>query len=235
MLNNPSDELTATFKESWLRYYDWTEDSSGPQVSFTDLAGKRRTLFVDALDVTVFVDPGGFGKNRGGDRSRAAIVVIGSTTDNLHLLLDTYSERGTYVQAQDEFVGLVRRYNGRKAFVEIQGQQRAFYDQLITKCRKEGLQVVFEEVSTGNKNKDDRILGLEEPFQRATIYVGRGAKFLEFKKQYSEFPKTTRKDLLDALSMMPGRVRRASNKSAQQRQAAELAQYYAKRGITPAA
>jgi hypothetical protein len=236
MLNNPSDELTATFKESWLRYYDWTEDSSGDQLSFTDGAGKRRTVGLSGLDVLAFVDPGGFGKNRGGDRARAAIMVTGSTPDGLHMLLDNYSERGTYVQAQDEFVGLALRYGIRKAFVELQGQQRAFYDQLIAKCRKAGLRIVFEEVSTGNKSKDDRILGLEEPFQRATIYVGKGSKFLEFKKQYAEFPKTTRKDLLDALSQAPGRWRRAggSLRSHEQRQKAELAAHFAKRGITPA-
>jgi hypothetical protein len=236
MLNNPSDELTATFKESWLRYYDWTEDSSGDFLSFTDGGGKRRTVGLGGLDVLAFVDPGGFGKNRGGDRARAAIAVTGSTADGLHLLLDVYSERGTYVAAQDEFIGLVRRYGIRKAFVELQGQQRAFYDQLVAKTRAAGLHVVFEEVSTGNKSKDDRILGLEEPFQRATIYVGKGHKFLEFKKQYSEFPKTTRKDLLDALSQAPGRWRRAggSLRSHEQRQKAELAAHFAKRGITPA-
>jgi hypothetical protein len=31
-LNQPSDELTATFKESWLRYYDWLDGESGDQL-----------------------------------------------------------------------------------------------------------------------------------------------------------------------------------------------------------
>ena len=232
-LNDPADELTATFKESWLRYYDWTEDTSGDQLSFTDLGGKRRTVGLSSLDVLAFVDPGGFGKNRGGDRARAAICVTGSTPDGLHFLLDIYSERGTYVQAQQEFIGFVRRYGIRKAFVEIAGQQRVFYDQLHALTKKEGLAVVFEEVPTGNKNKDDRILGLEEPFQRATIYVGRGAKFLEFRAQYSQFPKSARKDILDALSMAPAKWRRivGTAKAAAQRQQAELARYYQQRGL----
>jgi hypothetical protein len=95
--------------------------------------------------------------------------------------LDIYSEKGTYVQAQQEFIGFCRRYGIRKAYVERAGQQIVFIDQLRDLCRKEGLSVIIEEVTTGVKSKDDRILGLEEPFQRATIYVGRGPKFLEFK------------------------------------------------------
>jgi hypothetical protein len=230
-LNQPSDELTATFKESWLRFYDWQDGDSGDQVSFTDLAGKRRTLGLGTLDVLAFVDPGGFGKNKGGDRARAAIVVTGTTPDGLHLILDVYSEKGTYVQAMQEFVGFVRRYGIRKAFVERAGQQIVFIDQLRSLCRKEGLSVVIEEVTTGIKSKDDRILGLEEYFQRAQVYVGRGPKFEELRVQYAQFPKAARKDILDALSQAPGRWKRTggTQRTAAQRQQQELANYYARR------
>lgn len=233
-LNDPADELTATFKESWLRYYDWTEDESGDQISFTDLSGKRRTVGLSSLDVVAFVDPGGFGKNRGGDRARPAICVTGSTSDGLHLLLEAWSEKVTYLQAITEFMGFVRRYGIRKAYIEIAGQQRVFYDQIAAACKKEGLFVIFEEVSTGNKNKDDRILGLEEPLSRATVYVGRGHKFLEFKTQYAHFPKSARKDILDCLSMAPAKWRRivGTARAAAQRQQAELARYYATRGLS---
>jgi phage terminase large subunit-like protein len=235
-LNQPSDELTATFKEGWLRFYDWLDGEGGNQVVFTDVASKRRTLAVGSLDVLAFVDPGGFGKNKGGDRARAAIVVTGSTSDGLHLILDLYSEKGTYVQAMQEFVGFVRRYGIRKAFVERAGQQIVFIDQLRALCRKENLSVIIEEVTTGVRSKDDRILGLEEYFQRALVYVGRGPKFEELRVQYSQFPKAARKDILDALSQAPGRWKRVGGpaKQAAQRQQAELAAYYAKRGL-PAA
>jgi hypothetical protein len=236
-LNQPSDELTATFKESWLRFYDWLDGEGSDAITLTDLSGKRRTMGLGSLDVLAFVDPGGFGKNRGGDRARAAIIVTGSTTDGLHSILDVYSEKGTYVQCQKEFIGFCKRYGIRKAYVERAGQQIVFIDQLRDLCRKEGLNVIIEEVTTGVKSKDDRILGLEEPFQRATVYVGRGPRFHELRTQYQQFPKAARKDLLDALSMAPGRWRRVGGpaKQAAQRQAAELASYYAKRGITPAA
>jgi hypothetical protein len=233
-LNNPSDEKTATFKEAWLRFYDWTEEASGDLLSYTDLAGRRRTVDLRSLDVLAFVDPGGFGKNRGGDRARAAIVVTGSTPEGLHFLLDLYSERGNYVQALTALVGFARRYGIRKCFIERAGQQIVFIDQAREYLKKEGLQTLVDEVATGIKSKDDRILGLEEPFSRATVYIGRSAKFGEFRDQYSRFPKITRKDLLDALSQAPGRWRKAgvSSRSAAQRQAAELAVYFAKRGLS---
>jgi hypothetical protein len=234
-LNEPANEATATFKESWLRYYDWLDGEQGDQITYTDLAGKRRTVDLRSLDVLAFVDPGGFGKSKGGDRARAAIVVTGSSTDGIHHILDIYSEKGTYVEAQKAFIGFVRRYSVRKAFVERAGQQIVFIDQLRDLCRKEGLSVVIDEVTTGVKSKDDRILGLEEPFQRATIYVGRGSRFLEFRTQYQQFPKTARKDILDALSMAPGRWRKVGgvSRQASQRQQAELAMYFARRDMTP--
>jgi hypothetical protein len=77
------------------------------------------------------------------------------------------------------------------------------------------------------------ILWLEEPFPRATDYIGRGSKFHEFRNQYFQFPKSARKDLMDALSQAPGRWRKAGvgTRQATQRQQAELAAYYAKRGL----
>lgn len=234
MMNNPSDELTSTFKEAWLRFYDWTQNNTGDQYSFTDTGGRRKTLTLDSLDVLAFVDPGGFGRAKGGDRARAAIVVTGSTMDGLHLVLDIYSEKGTYVDAINQFVGFVRRYSIRKAFIERAAQQIVFIDQVRDALKKEGLNVIIEEVTTGVRSKEDRILGLEEPFQRSVIYVGTGSKFHEFREQYSQFPKTMRNDILDALSMLPGRVRKAgtAGRQAAQRQEAELASYYARRGLT---
>lgn len=235
-LNQPSDELTATFKESWLRFYDFLDGEGGNQVSFNDPAAKRRTIDIGSLDILAFVDPGGFAKLKGGDRARAAIVVTGSTVDGLHFLLDVFSERNTtYVQAQQAFIGLVRRYGIRKAFIERAAQQIVFIDQLKDLCRKEGLNILIEDVTTGSKSKDDRILGLEEPFQRGQLYIGHGQKFLEFREQYSQFPRSARKDILDAFSMAPGRWRKGGTgvRQAHQRQQAELAAYFQKRGIAP--
>jgi hypothetical protein len=231
-LNQPSDELTATFKNSWLRYYDYIEGENTAQITYTDTAGKRKTIDIATLDKLIFVDPGGFGKHKGGDRARAAVIVVGSTPDGLHFLLDLYSERGSYTVALKEIVGFVRRYNARKVFIEAAGQQIVFINNTRDAIRAGGATVPVEEVPTGNKNKHDRILGLEDYFERARIYIGRGAKFGEFCRQYEQFPKTARIDLMDVLSQGPGRWKRVGGGlgSASQRQQAEIADYYRRRG-----
>jgi phage terminase large subunit-like protein len=231
MMNQPADALTRVFKEHWLRYYDLEDD----QLSYIDPHGRRKTIPVSSLDVLVFVDPGGFKKTKGGDRARGAIIVTGSR-DGLHFILDAHSEKQNYTAVQKELVAVVQRFGARKVFIENAGQQIAFIDQARSQLRAHHLAVPVEEAPPGTKSKDDRILGLEDYFERAMIYVGHGAKFGEFLLQYEQFPKTTRKDLLDALSMAPTRWPKVGGgpKSAAQRQKQELDSYYAKRGL-PAA
>ncbi len=48
-------------------------------------------------------------------------------------------------------------------------KQITYIDQTRTLLRKHGLMVPVEEVPTGNRDKDDRILGLEDYFERAMV------------------------------------------------------------------
>jgi predicted phage terminase large subunit-like protein len=228
MMNQPADALTRVFKEHWLRYYDIEDD----QVSYIDQNGRRKNIPLGSLDILVFVDPGGFKKAKGGDRARGAIVVTGSR-EGLHFILDAHSEKQNYTAVQKELVALVQRYGARKVFIENAGQQIAFIDGCRTQLRAAGFSVPVEEAPPGTKDKDDRILALEDFFERAMVYVGHGAKFGEFLSQYEKFPKTTRKDLLDALSMAPTRWQKVGGgpRTAEQRQRQELAAYYARRGL----
>lgn len=230
MMNNPADELTRTFKEPWLRFYEYLDTE---HITYITPAGARKTTDARSLDVLLFVDPGGFKRLKGGDRARGAIIATGTTQDGLHLLLAAHSERENYTAVQKEVLGIVQKFGARKVYIENAGQQISFIDQTRDLLRKNGLTVPVEEVPTGNKAKDDRVLGLEDYFERSLIYVGRSAQFTEFLEQYRTFPKSTRKDLLDALSQGPGRWKKTANtqQRAAQRQAAELASYYAKRGL----
>ena len=229
MMNDPSDEVTRVLKEAWLRYYDINDDG---QYVFNLPSGKRVSKSLGSLDVLVFCDPGGFKKQKGGDRARGAVVTTGSTED-VHLILAAESVKQNYTAVQKDLIDAVQRFGARKVFIENAGQQIVFIDQVREKLRKLGITVVVEEVPTGNKNKDDRILGLEEFFEQAKILVGRGAKFTELLSQIEKFPKSVRKDLLDALSMAPARWRKTGGgqRSAAQRQAAELDAYYQRRGL----
>ena len=75
VMNNPSDELTATFKAEWLLTYDWLDQDT---LWFPDGTGAKHTYRIRDLDIMFFVDPGGFGVRQIEDRSRAAVVVVGT-------------------------------------------------------------------------------------------------------------------------------------------------------------
>lgn len=231
-MNQPSDERTSTFKESWLRYYEWVTDT---QLSYVDNGGKRHVITTSDLDVQFFVDPGGFAKRQMEDRARPAVAVVGDDRRGQWLVLDIYNDNDTYLACIEHICAWVTRYHPRKIVVENAGQQIAFIQLLRNTLRDKGLQVAVEEVKTGQKNKEVRILGLEPFFQRGQILVGKGAAFHTFREQYMQFPRTARVDVLDVLAYVPQFVKAAGSgrpRSTQERRDAELAEYRRRRGLT---
>ena len=233
MMNSPSDELTATFKESWLRYYEWLDEG---RVTYTDGAGAKRLASLSEFDILMFVDPGGFAARQVEDRARAAIVVLGDDRRGNYLMLDVYSERDTFLACIEQLCSLTTRYDPRKIVIERVGQQAAFIELAKRALRDRGLQTVVDEVSPTKVHKEVRILGLEPYFQRGQLLVGRGPAFHEFRTQYTQFPRVARVDILDTLAYFPQFVRRAGGgisekRRASERQADEVARYRARRGI----
>lgn len=230
MMNMPSDERTATFKESWLRYYEWLGER---QLTYTDQGGAHRIVEIADLDVQFFVDPGGFAKRQVEDRARPAVVVVGDDRRGMYLVLDIYNEHDTYLACIEQVCAWVTRYSPRKVIVENAGQQIAFIQLLRDALAKRGLNTVVEEVRTGKTMKEVRILSLEPYFQRGQILVGKGPNFHTFREQYTQFPRTARVDVLDVLAYVPQFVRRVAGpaRSAQQRQQEELATYRQRRGL----
>jgi len=228
---DPSNEVTSTFKESWLRTYSWLDDH---RILFQSGEGAKRIVATDELDVLILVDPGGFSARATEDRARAAAVVVGSTPSSEHILLDVYSEKDTFLACCRKVVEFCSTYAPRKLVVELAGQQAAFIEVLRRELDAGGVHVLIEPVKPGVKAKEVRILGLEPLFQRGQVFIGTGANFHEFKTQYSQFPRSARFDVLDALSYLPQFVRRAPNKtmrSPSERHTAELEAYYRRRGI----
>jgi hypothetical protein len=230
-MNNPSDELTATFKAEWLRYYAWLDDS---QVTFTDGAGTKKVARIRDLDVLFFVDPGGFGTRQVEDRARAAIVVIGSDGAGMHLVLDVYSEKDTFLACIQQIVSWVTRYQPRKLVIERAGQQGAFIQLVREHLAQAGLVASIEEVRPTRLQKEIRILGLEPYFQRGEILLGKGPNMHELRTQYRQFPRAARLDVLDALAYLPNQARKSPGgvRSSAQRRAEELAIYRQRRGLT---
>lgn len=231
-MNNPSDDVTAVFREDWLQTYDMLDART---YRLTDGTATKRTYALADLDKLMFVDPGGFGSRIGDDRMRAAIVIVGSAPNGEHLLLDIYSEKDTFVAAANKICEWAIKYTPRKLVIEQAGQQASFIELVKRQLQEKKIPATIEASKPGNKLKEQRILALEPYFQRGSIFIGRGPAFHEFREQYRTFPRSARLDVLDALAYLPQFVRNrsAAMVSPARRQQDELNAYYTRRGITP--
>jgi hypothetical protein len=231
MLNNPASDATATFKPDWIKPYSWLDHHT---LTYITPLGAKTVVQLAQLDIVFLVDPGGFGKVKGSDdRARAAIIVLAHAPTGELLVLTAWSEKDTYVAAQQQIVSLAKRYHPRKVGIEVEGQQIVFFNQTRQMLLEAGVNTVAEPLKTEGKHKDDRILQLEPFFQRGLIYCGTGAAFTELRTQLAHFPRTSRRDLLDALAYLPKvvRPRVPSQPTGQNRVQAELASYYQKLGV----
>lgn len=233
MMNDPSDDLTATFKSDWLKPLNMVNETT---VQWVDNEAKTRTSFTQDLDILIIVDPGGFKRAKGGDRARAAIVVTGSTMDQTptHLLLEAWSDTVAFTVAAEKILDLTTRYTPRRVYIEEVAQQAAFLELVRRLAKDRGIMLPLEAVTPKSQQKDARILALEPWFQHGLLRVGSGPAFHEFREQYRSFPRGTRVDLLDTLAYGPQVWRKGqqSPRSAQHRQEQERQQYYTRRGAT---
>jgi predicted phage terminase large subunit-like protein len=192
MMNNPSDEVTATFKQDWLRYYERPHEDT---VRF--YRGAKMTYhLVKDLDIIMSVDPAF--TDRGTESSRAAVVVTGSTGDGKRLILEALAKRLAADSLVDLIVTTAARYKPRKMLIERVAQQAAFIALVKHALQKAGVLCNVEEVTPAGRNKDVRILQLEPYFQRGDIlFLGSQHDMLD---EYRDFPRSRDKDLLDALA-----------------------------------
>lgn len=231
-MNAPADEITATFKSAWLdgHHFNWLDDD---KFYFTANEAKKEVRQLRDLDILLLVDPGGFGDGSTDDRARAAVVVLGDDLRGNFFFLDTYSEKDTYLHAIKKTVELAIRYSPRRIYCERAGQQVAFAQLLRAELAKANVNISVDDTTLkpGGRNKDVRILEMEPYFQRGQVYIGSGPQFHEFKTQFSQFPNSKRRDVLDILGYWPSvmQKRGASTQSHAQRRAAELAAYRARR------
>lgn len=234
MMNQPADDVTATFKQEWLRHFTWLD--AGEQFYFTDGTGTRRVLRLTDLDILILVDPGGFAVRQTEDRARAAIIVVGDDLQGHKFLLDCYSLHDTYLAAIRRAASFAQQYSPRKIYVELAGQQVAFAQLLRQELERRGSQVPVDSstLKPGQQHKDVRVLEMEPYFQRGEVWVGMGPQFHEFRDQYGQFPRTQRRDVLDVLGYWPRVMLKARNgqQSDQQRRQQELASWHQRRSAT---
>lgn len=229
-MNEPSDDVTATFKQDWLLPIVWLDDT---QFYITDGTAKKVVTRLRDLDRLLLVDPGGFGERVVENRARAAAVLVGDDFQGHKFFLDCYSEQDTFLAAIRKIVGWCSKYDPRKVFVERAGQQAAFASLLRLELKNAGLSTVVDDTTlkASGDNKDVRILEMEPYFQRGEVFVGTGPSFHEFRTQYSQYPRAARKDILDILGYWPRLMRKhsTSQQNPDQRRATELAAYRGRR------
>lgn len=232
ILNDPIASDIVSFREEWLRYYDWLAPGT---LRINPPDGPPKAFHLPDLDCIALVDPGGFGQQRGADRMRGAVVVTGTTPGDLkHLILEAWSEKSTYHQVIEQVCAFATRYRLRRIAVEVVAQQTAFLELLRRTLTDRKLTVAIEAVKPGITQKEQRVLALEPYFQRGQMYIGKGAQFTEFREQYRTFPRGRRVDILDALAYGPLVWRRVAGGTAQAqtRQQQEREAYYRRRGFT---
>lgn len=228
-MNQPSDDVTATFKQEWLKPINWLDEH---QFTYTDETANKITQQVRDLDLLLLVDPGGFGQRLVESRARAAAVMVGDDGKGHKFFLDCYSEQDTYLACIRQIVAWTTRYKPRKIYVERAGQQAAFAQLLREELSKAGQEVSVDDgtIKPESKAKEIRILEMEPYWQRGQVYVGTGPAFHEFRTQYSQFPRAQRLDVLDVLGYWPRLMRKThtTQRSATERQAAEKTAYRAR-------
>lgn len=195
-MNNPTDQLVATFKTQWLRYFEYTAPN---QLHFTDRDGKDRYVLTQDLDCILSVDPA-FGETSE-SHSRAATVLTGSTEDGHRMILEAAAKKGGAEALTQDILALCATWHPRKLLIERAGQQAAFILYVKQAMDRAGVWTPLEEVSPGGRKKDVRIATLEPYFQRGILYVQKTQ--LDFLREYDTFPRGEFKDLLDALAYQP--------------------------------
>ena len=234
MMNNPSDDSTATFKAAWLKTHTWPDERN---ILYTDGAGKKCYVALTDLDVLFLVDPGGFSARRTEDRARPAVAVVGDDRAGMYHILNIYNEKDTFLAAIQQIVAWITQYSPRKIYTERAGQQAAFAQLLREEIKKAGLSTIVDDTTLkpGVTQKEVRILGLEPYFQRGQFTIGTSAAFHTFREQYTQFPRTARFDVLDVLAYLPRVVKPRAGLSSQRntsaRQDAERAAYRTRRGF----
>jgi hypothetical protein len=234
-MNHPADDVTATFKQDWLKPIVWLDEQ---QFYITAQDATKKVLRLKDLDIILVVDPGGFAANIAESRARAAAVCLGDDFQGHKFFLDCYSEQDTFNAAIRHIVGWCFKYGPRKIYVERAGQQAAFAQLLRVEIQKAGLTVNVDDTTLkpgagkGGSGKELRILEMEPYFERGEVYTGTSAAFHEFRTQYAQFPRAQRLDVLDVLGYWPRLMRKhnpSQSNRPEVRRAQELATYHSRR------
>jgi hypothetical protein len=218
-LNNPAAPENADFREEFLCHYSLEEpnDKNNFQqmIRFEVQNGQvKRDIPVSHLRIGMSVDPNHSG-NAGHGRCRHAIMVLGLTSADEFILLDTYAKAASYDEFYAEIFRMADKWKLRKIGVENIAAQKYIGHHIqhlsFLKSRPLGIIPLKGEVEGPDgeltRKKEWRIRNVLAPiFESGRFYTQR--RFQDFMGEYLTFPKGKFVDMLDALAYIPGMLRR---------------------------
>jgi phage terminase large subunit-like protein len=193
-LLDPSAGLASEFNVSDLKYWKHETETT---IEFWNRDGELEYVPIRDMATFISVDPAFSDK---ASSARTAIPVLGLYEGHIFLLED-FAEHGmgTYDIA-NTVTNFALKYKPRKIFIETIAAQAALIEPIRRTASEHGLGYLnIEEIpSHGRARKEARIYGLDEYFRRRRFYIHRSHD--RFLQEYSTFPRTALKDVLDAIS-----------------------------------
>lgn len=196
----------AEFDPKWLKTYRW---ENANQIEYRDEYGRIRYDNIDDHIVNISVDPA---ISRSKKACRTAITITGTNGQEV-FLYEAWAKRVGALELAQQIIEFYKQYRPNRVIVELVSYQEALAEILEKLAADQGIGriPIFEHRTGSNMKKELRIMALEPFFNRGRFYYHPPTQ-KDFFDEYSNFPHTRMKDILDALSMQKHEWHRASGK-----------------------
>lgn len=232
LFNDPSNVAVRTFDDQWLRHWHYT-DQNGRVISYRGDDGQLKFVDVKSLYRILCIDPAAAGATEG---ARNAMVVLGTDqASGKHFVLDVVANREDPEDVVQTVLDLAHRWDLRKVYIELAGQQLYFIQWVEKEARRRNMPLVVEKLQPGGRNKDLRIGGLVIPFKNGDMFVHPSQTALIVDEYRHYRPGAKMRDVMDALAyaveVAPKAVRGGTGMDAKTRSRHQLNEYYKRRRL----
>ena len=194
-MNNPRNPELQDFNINDLRFYRWS--SSGEDIVLYNPEGEIRAIVpVDALDITVTVDPAAAERITS---DRNGITVTGVTPEGDVIVLHAVGIRCSPVEVINHLIKLQERYSPRVFGIEAVTYQATLKYHLTAECERRGVYINVVDIPTPIIKKPARIRGLQPIVATGHMYIDPAMHML--RNEFSEFPLGEHDDVIDSLAM----------------------------------
>lgn len=195
-LLQPTGGTLSDFKPEWLQAFAW---EGSKQIRFKK---DGRVYFRRLQDLTCImsVDPAISKKD---SAARSAICITGTDGENV-FLLEAWCGRVGATDLAQRVIGFTKQYSPHRIIIETVAYQGALKEVLELLAQQQKLPMAMfplADFRPGPQDKKDvRIFGLEPYFRKGIFYYCERLQN-DFFAEYSNFPNTRTRDVLDALAM----------------------------------